>query len=103
MPFEIKLYNNAEDVWIDNVSLIKCDASGAPVSGATELFANGGFDGFAILTQEADAQMSPYHNRMPVILDNEALKKLWLYAPPQMPFAEIRRQFETPRISAEAV
>ena len=66
-------------------------------------FANGGFDGFAILTQEADAQMSPYHNRMPVILDNEALKKLWLYAPPQMPFAEIRRQFETPRISAASV
>ena len=66
-------------------------------------FANGGFDGFAILTQEADAQMRPYHERMPVILDSEALKKLWLYAPPQMPFAEIRRQFETPVLCATAV
>ena len=44
MPFEIKLYNNAEDVWIDDVSLIKCDAKGAPVSGASELFVNGGFE-----------------------------------------------------------
>lgn len=44
MPFEIKLYNNAEDVWIDDVSLIKCDATGAPVSGASELFVNGGFE-----------------------------------------------------------
>ena len=29
-------------------------------------FDAGGFDGFAILTREADEQMSPYHNRMPV-------------------------------------
>lgn len=44
MPFEIKLYNNAEDVWVDDVSLIKCDATGAPADGASELFANGGFE-----------------------------------------------------------
>lgn len=61
-------------------------------------FAGGGFDGFAILTQEADEQMRPYHERMPVILDSEELKKLWLFAPPQMSYAEIRRQFETPEL-----
>ena len=31
-------------------------------------FRAGGFDGFAILTREADEQMRPYHDRMPVIL-----------------------------------
>ena len=35
----------------------------------------GGFDGFAILTREADEQMRPYHDRMPVILDDESVKK----------------------------
>jgi len=64
-------------------------------------FAGGGFDGFAILTREADAQMRPYHDRMPVILDSEALKKLWLFAPPDIPYAELRRQFETPRLLVE--
>lgn len=64
-------------------------------------FAGGGFDGFAILTREADGQMTPYHNRMPVILDSEPLKKLWLFAPPEMPYQELRRQFETPRLTVE--
>ena len=66
-------------------------------------FAGGGFDGFAILTREADAQMSPYHARMPVILDNEQARKLWLLAPPQMPYAELRRQFETPKLYVRPV
>lgn len=66
-------------------------------------FEGGGFDGFAILTQEADEQMSPYHSRMPVIMDDENLKKLWLFAPPQMPYAELRRQFELPKLYARQV
>lgn len=63
-------------------------------------FAGGGFDGFAILTQGADGQMSPYHNRMPVILRGAAVKKAWLFAPPTFPYAELRRQFDTPRLAA---
>lgn len=66
-------------------------------------FAEGGYDGFAILTQAADAQMDPYHDRVPVILRQEALKKLWLTAPPSVPFSELRRQFEFPWISASPV
>ena len=66
-------------------------------------FAGGGFDGFAILTQDADEQMSPYHSRMPVIMDDENLKKLWLFAPPQVPYAELRRQFELPKLYARQV
>ena len=61
-------------------------------------FEAGGFDGFAILTREADAQMRPYHDRMPVIVEDEALKKLWLFAPPQTPYEDLRRQFELPRL-----
>lgn len=64
-------------------------------------FQGGGFDGFAILTREADGQMSPYHSRMPVILDSEPLKKLWLFAPPEVPYQELRRQFETPALFVE--
>lgn len=66
-------------------------------------FNGGGFDGFAILTQDADEQMRPYHSRMPVIMDDENLKKLWLFAPPQISYAEIRRQFELPRLYASPV
>ena len=61
-------------------------------------FEAGGFDGFAILTREADGQMRPYHDRMPVILDSQALRKLWLFAPPQTPYEDLRRQFELPRL-----
>lgn len=63
-------------------------------------FAGGGFDGFAILTQAADEQMSPYHERMPVFMQSGSMKKLWLTAPPTLPYAELRRQFETPRLRA---
>lgn len=66
-------------------------------------FANGGFDAFAVLTQEADEQMRPYHNRMPVVMDTENLKKLWLFAPPQMPYQELRRQFELPELYVDEV
>ena len=58
----------------------------------------GGYEAFAVLTQDADEQMRPYHSRMPVIMDDENLKKLWLFAPPQLPYAEIRRQFELPAL-----
>lgn len=61
-------------------------------------FRAGGFDGFAILTREADGQMRPYHDRMPVILDDEPAKKLWLLAPPQIPYADLRRHFDPPRL-----
>ena len=61
-------------------------------------FEKGGYEGFAILTQDADEQISPYHDRMPVIMDSENLKKLWLFAPPQFPYQELRRQFEKPKL-----
>ncbi|MBE0601021.1 MAG: SOS response-associated peptidase [Firmicutes bacterium] len=41
-------------------------------------YAGGGYDGFAILTRAADGQMAPYHDRMPVILTDESIKKAWL-------------------------
>lgn len=66
-------------------------------------FANGGFDAFAVLTRDADEQIRPYHNRMPVVLDDENLKKLWLFAPPEMPYQELRRQFEFPELYVDAV
>ncbi len=65
-------------------------------------FVGGGFDGFAILTQEADGQMRPYHQRMPVILDSEDARSLWLYAPPQMPYQELRRVFAPPKLFVSA-
>ena len=55
-------------------------------------FAEGGFDGFAILTRAADEQMLPYHDRMPVILTGESLKKAWLNH--DIPYAELRPSFE---------
>ncbi len=57
-------------------------------------FENGGYDGFAILTREADEQMTPYHNRMPVILLDEALKKAWLNH--EIPYPDLRQAFEPP-------
>lgn len=64
-------------------------------------FQNGGFDGFAILTRAADEQMRPYHDRMPVILEGEELKKAWLFAPPVVPYDELRRLFQTPPLHVE--
>jgi len=66
-------------------------------------FANGGFDAFAVLTRDADEQIRPYHSRMPVVLDSENLKKLWLFAPPEMPYQELRRQFEFPALYVDEV
>lgn len=65
-------------------------------------FENGGFDGFAILTREADEQMEPYHNRMPVILRDEELKKAWL-ATGAVPYEELRRHFTPPKLAVRAM
>ncbi len=59
-------------------------------------FAGGGFDGFAILTRDADEQMAPYHDRMPVILQDENLKKAWLNH--DIPYADLRPAFVPPRL-----
>ncbi|MDD3921880.1 MAG: SOS response-associated peptidase family protein, partial [Eubacteriales bacterium] len=59
-------------------------------------FMGGGFDGFAILTREADQQMAPYHNRMPVILTDENLKKAWLNH--GIPYADLRMAFTPPTL-----
>ncbi len=60
-------------------------------------FEAGGYDGFAILTQAADAQMAPYHSRMPVILRDEALKKAWL-ASGHVPYQSLRERFSPPEL-----
>jgi putative SOS response-associated peptidase YedK len=59
-------------------------------------FEGGGFDGFAILTRQADEQMAPYHDRMPVILTDEDLKKAWLNQ--ELPYADLRQAFEPPKL-----
>ena len=59
-------------------------------------FAGGGYDGFAILTHQADGQMSPYHDRMPVILESENLKKVWLDH--SIPYADLRAAFSPPKL-----
>ena len=59
-------------------------------------FAGGGYDGFAILTREADSQMAPYHDRMPVILTDENLKKAWLNH--DIAYAQLRPAFEPPKL-----
>ena len=64
-------------------------------------YAGGGYDGFAILTCAADAQMLPYHDRMPVILRDEALRKAWLN--PAADFTELRAAFRTPLLTASPV
>ena len=56
-------------------------------------FAAGGMDCFAILTQEANEQMLPYHDRMPVILRPEELKKAWLN--PGISYRELFTSFAT--------
>ncbi len=64
-------------------------------------YEGGGYDGFAVLTREADGQMSPYHDRMPVILRDEELKKAWLNA--DVPFITLRGGFEPPALFARSV
>ena len=64
-------------------------------------FANGGFDGYAILTRQADEQVLPYHDRMPVILREESLKKAWL--DPNVPYPELRAAFASPQLSIRSV
>ena len=57
-------------------------------------FAAGVTDCFAILTRAADEQMLPYHDRMPVILRPETLKKAWLN--PAISYRELYENFTTP-------
>ena len=57
-------------------------------------FAAGVTDCFAILTRAADEQMLPYHDRMPVILRPETLKKAWLN--PVISYRELYENFSTP-------
>lgn len=64
-------------------------------------YEGGGYDGFAILTCQADAQLMPYHDRMPVILRDEALKKAWLN--PAVGFAELRAAFAPPALAVRCV
>jgi len=59
-------------------------------------FKGGGYDGFAILTRPADGQMTPYHNRMPVVLTDEKLKKAWLNH--DILYADLRQAFEPPAL-----
>ncbi len=66
-------------------------------------FEAGGYDGFAILTQDADGQMSQYHHRMPVILDDRKLRQNWLFAPPQVSYADLRTHFAAPALRIEQV
>lgn len=63
--------------------------------------AEDGFDGFVILTREADEQMQPYHHRMPVILEGES-RRHWLYAPEDTPYSVFRQMFLAPRLRITA-
>ncbi len=58
-------------------------------------------DRFAIMTQAADAQMAPYHDRMPVILREESIKKAWL-ASSAVPYESLRGHFLPPRLLVTA-
>ena len=64
-------------------------------------YEGGGFDGFAILTCAADEQMLPYHDRMPVILRGEGLKKAWLDM--AVPYPELRAAFTPPTLAVRPV
>ncbi len=64
-------------------------------------YEKGGYDGFAILTRDADGQVSPYHNRMPVILRQESLKKAWL--DPAANYPALRAAFELPELAVRPV
>ncbi len=58
-------------------------------------------DCFVILTQAADGQMSPYHDRMPVLLREESLKKAWLA--PSSPYQALRPRFLPPSLQIDPV
>ncbi|MBE5795522.1 MAG: SOS response-associated peptidase [Clostridiales bacterium] len=58
----------------------------------------GGYDGFVVMTQNADEQMQPYHHRMPVILDSRKARHAWLFSPPQVRYGDLRSLFHTPRL-----
>jgi putative SOS response-associated peptidase YedK len=60
-------------------------------------YEGGGYDGFAILTRDADGQVSPYHDRMPVILRDESLKKAWLDT--QVSYSALLAAFTPPLLS----
>ncbi len=64
-------------------------------------FEAGGYSGFVVLTREADEQMSPYHDRMPVMISDEAVKKQWLFAPPSVPYDELRKMLTIDRLIVE--
>ena len=64
-------------------------------------FAGNGYDGFAVLTSDADAQLAPYHDRMPVILRGERLRRAWL--DPAVPYPELRAAFAPPALRVVAV
>lgn len=40
----ISQFDSADDVWVDDVTFIKCDANGKALDGATNLVTNGGFE-----------------------------------------------------------
>jgi putative SOS response-associated peptidase YedK len=54
---------------------------------------------FSILTQAADAQMSPFHHRMPVILGTRQARHGWLFSPPQTDYRQLRQLFTVPGLS----
>ncbi|MCE5343195.1 MAG: SOS response-associated peptidase [Eubacteriales bacterium] len=64
-------------------------------------YEGGGYDGFAILTREADEQMSLYHDRMPVILREESLKKAWLDS--EVSYDALRAAFTPPALVVRPV
>ncbi len=53
---------------------------------------------FAVLTQQADEQMRPYHHRMPVILASRQARHRWLFAPPETGYGELRSMFHAPKL-----
>lgn len=62
----------------------------------------GGYDGFVILTQPADAQMLPYHHRMPVILSSRQARHSWLFAPSQVHYGHLRTLFHPPALTIQS-
>ncbi len=66
-------------------------------------YEHGGYDGFAVLTQAADEQMSPYHHRMPVIMDSRQARHGWLFAPPAISYGDLRSLFHTPQLAIKRV
>lgn len=57
-----------------------------------------GPDRFAVLTQEADDQMRPFHHRMPVILDSRQARHRWLFSPPAVSYRDLKKMFAAPEL-----